>query len=90
MFLHPSQRGDLVEQAQVGQAVAQVEEALDTNPVIDGHAHHKALPASLRDTIERSEPELGLALIERQNDNDRTYRVAYGELTAPIIKAIQE
>jgi trimeric autotransporter adhesin len=50
----------------------------------------QALPASLRDTIERSEPEHGLALIERQNDNDRTYRVSYGELTAPIIKAIQE
>ncbi len=29
-------------------------------------------------------------LIERQNDKDRTYRVAYGELFAPIVKALQE
>jgi hypothetical protein len=50
----------------------------------------QALPASLHDTVERSEPEHGLALIERQNDNDRTYRVSYGELTAPIVKAIQQ
>ena len=49
-----------------------------------------ALPASLHDTIERSEPEHGLALIERQNDQDRTYRVSYGELLAPIVKAIQQ
>ena len=38
----------------------------------------------------RSEPEHGLALIERQNDKDRTYRVSYGELTAPMVKAIQQ
>ena len=50
----------------------------------------QALPASLHDTIERSEPEHGLALIERQSDKDRTYRVSYGELFAPIIKAIQQ
>ena len=50
----------------------------------------QALPASLHDTIERSEPEHGLALIERQNDKDRTYRVSYGELFAPIVKSIQE
>jgi len=50
----------------------------------------QALPASLHDTIQRSEPEHGLALIERQNDNDRTYRVSYGELFAPIVKAIQQ
>ena len=31
-----------------------------------------------------------MALIERQNDAKRTYRVAYGELTAPLVKAIQE
>jgi len=48
------------------------------------------LPASLHDTIEKSEPEHGLALIERQNDTDRTYRVPYGELLAPMVKAIQE
>jgi trimeric autotransporter adhesin len=50
----------------------------------------QALPARLHHTIERSEPEHGLALIERQNDNDRTYRVSYGELTAPIVKSIQQ
>jgi hypothetical protein len=49
-----------------------------------------ALPASLHDTIEKSKPEHGLALIERQNDKDRTYRVTYGELLAPIVKSIQE
>jgi hypothetical protein len=50
----------------------------------------QALPVSLHDIIERSEPEHGLALIERQNDKDRTYRVSYGELFAPIVKAIQQ
>jgi len=50
----------------------------------------QALPAPLHDTVERSEPEHGLALIERQNDQDRTYRVSYGELTAPMVKAIQQ
>src|SRR6516225_5603629 len=50
----------------------------------------QALPTSLHDTIEKSEPEHGLALIERQNDKDRTYRVSYGELTAPMVKAIQQ
>jgi hypothetical protein len=50
----------------------------------------QALPARLRDTIERSEPEHGLALIERQNDQDRTYRASYGELFAPIVKSIQQ
>ena len=50
----------------------------------------EALPAALYDRIEKSEPEHGLALIERQNDKDRTYRVSYGELFAPIVKAIQQ
>jgi trimeric autotransporter adhesin len=50
----------------------------------------QALPASLHDTIQRSEPEHRLALIERQNDEDRTYRVSYGELFAPIVKSIQQ
>ena len=40
--------------------------------------------------IERSEPEHGLALIERQNDEDHTYRISYGELFAPIVKALQQ
>jgi hypothetical protein len=50
----------------------------------------QALPVSLHDTVETSKPEHGLALIERGNDKDRTYRVAYGELIAPMVKAIQE
>ena len=29
-------------------------------------------------------------MIERQNDKDRTYRISYGELLAPIVKSIQE
>ena len=50
----------------------------------------QALPASLHETIEQPEPKRALVLIERQNDEDRTYRVAYGELLAPIVKSIQE
>jgi hypothetical protein len=50
----------------------------------------QALPPSLHETIERLEPEHGLALIERQNDKDRTYRVSYDELFAPLVKAIQQ
>jgi trimeric autotransporter adhesin len=50
----------------------------------------QALPASLHDTVEKSVPEHGLAMVERGNDKDRTYRMAYGELTAPMVKAIQE
>jgi trimeric autotransporter adhesin len=50
----------------------------------------QALPARLQDKVEHAKPEHGVALIERQNDAARTYRVAYGELTAPMVKAIQE
>jgi trimeric autotransporter adhesin len=50
----------------------------------------QALPAKLHDMVEKSQPDHGLALIERQNDQARTYRVAYGELTAPMVKAIQQ
>jgi hypothetical protein len=50
----------------------------------------QALPKKLRDTVEAAKPEHGVALIERQNDAARTYRVAYGELIAPIVRAIQE
>ena len=34
----------------------------------------QALPASLHETIEQSEPKHELVLIERQNDEGRTYR----------------
>jgi len=50
----------------------------------------KALPKPLQNIVETSNPEHGLALIERENNDARTYRVSYGELTAPIIKALQE
>jgi hypothetical protein len=50
----------------------------------------QALLASLQETSEKSEPEQGMALIERQNDEDRTYRISYDELLAPIVKSIQE
>jgi len=50
----------------------------------------KALPEHLQNIVESPKPEHGLALIERENNKDRTYRVGYGELTAPIVKAIQE
>ena len=38
VLLHPLQGGDLVEQAAVGVSVAQIEEALGADPVVDGHA----------------------------------------------------
>lgn len=50
----------------------------------------RALPADLQNVVETAAPQHGLALLERENDPDRTYRVSYGELTAPMIKAIQE
>jgi hypothetical protein len=49
----------------------------------------QALPVSLH-AVERSEPEHDLALIERQDDEDHTYRLSYGELFAPIVKAVQQ
>jgi hypothetical protein len=50
----------------------------------------QALPARLRDRVQKAKPEHGLALIERQNDKARTYRLAYGEMTASLVSAIQE
>ena len=50
----------------------------------------QALPKELRATVETAQPEHGVALIERQNDAARTYRIAYGELIAPLVKAVQE
>jgi hypothetical protein len=37
VLLHPFERGDLIEEAQVSDAIAQVEEAFGAHPVIDGH-----------------------------------------------------
>jgi len=50
----------------------------------------QALPTALQNTVETAEPEHGLALLMRENNQERTYRVSYGELYAPIVKAIQE
>jgi hypothetical protein len=50
----------------------------------------EALPTPLKNTVETAQPEHGLALLMRQNDKDRTYRLGYGELIAPIVKAIQQ
>ena len=50
----------------------------------------QALPEKLHAAVETAKSEHGVALIERQNDRARTYRVAYGELIAPMVKAIQE
>jgi hypothetical protein len=47
-----------------------------------------ALPADLKGYV--APGEHGLALIERDNNKEGTYHMAYGELTAPIVKAIQD
>src|SRR5437764_15077988 len=38
VLLHPGERGDLVEQAEVGNAVTQVEEAISSETIVDGDA----------------------------------------------------
>ncbi len=48
----------------------------------------KALPERLHSLVQKNSG--GLALIAREENKDRTYHMAYGELTAPIVKAIQE
>jgi hypothetical protein len=47
----------------------------------------QALPASLRGLADKPD---GMALLTHDSDEDHTYRVNYGELTAPMIKAIQD
>ncbi|AZI37873.1 hypothetical protein NT2_16_00020 [Caenibius tardaugens NBRC 16725] len=49
-----------------------------------------ALPASLQRKVEESAPGKELALLNRQADERRTYRLSYGELTAPLVKAVQQ
>src|SRR5437899_5229729 len=39
VLLHPLEGSDLVEQGAVGVSLAQIEEAVDTDTIIDGHAH---------------------------------------------------
>jgi prepilin-type N-terminal cleavage/methylation domain-containing protein len=48
----------------------------------------QALPEPLRTLAEKNTG--GLALILRENNRERTYRVSYGELIAPMVKAIQQ
>jgi hypothetical protein len=50
----------------------------------------QALPKSLQDLVENSEPGHALALIERGRDKDHTYSMGYGDLFSPIVKSIQQ
>src|SRR5262249_39095233 len=40
--------------------------------------------------VETKEPEHGVALVGRENNQERTYRASYDELIAPMVKALQE
>ncbi|HEY5209892.1 MAG TPA: tail fiber domain-containing protein [Stellaceae bacterium] len=48
----------------------------------------RALPRPLRDRI-HSDGQ-GLALVEREADAERTFRMNYSELIAPLVRAVQE
>lgn len=50
----------------------------------------QALPKKLQSVIETSKPGQGLALLQRDNDAKRTYRLTYSELLASIVKSVQE
>ena len=50
VVLYPPQRSELVEQAEVGDAVAEEQEALRGQPVVDGHADH-AVPGERRAVV---------------------------------------
>lgn len=50
----------------------------------------QALPKSLQDMIETSQPAHGLALIVRDHDKDRTYNMGYSELLSPLVKSVQQ
>jgi trimeric autotransporter adhesin len=49
----------------------------------------QALPPAMQEMVETGKPS-GLALLLRENDADRTYRISYGELYASLVKSIQE
>jgi hypothetical protein len=49
----------------------------------------EAQPAALHDKINKSKPQHGLKLIERQHGKDLSYRVSYYQLFAPIGESIQ-
>jgi hypothetical protein len=48
----------------------------------------RALPRSLGERVEEGDADL--ALVERESDADRTYRMNYSELLAPMVRAIQQ
>lgn len=51
----------------------------------------QALPPALQAKIENAkDATTGVALVERGNDKDHTYRAGYAELISPIVKAIKE
>jgi hypothetical protein len=50
---HPFQRGDLVEQAEVGHPVVEEQESVDAQPVVDGDQHH-AVPCEGRAVVARN------------------------------------
>lgn len=45
------------------------------------------LPKDMKPLVAKED---GLALVNHDNDKDQTYHMAYGELTAPMVKAVQE
>jgi hypothetical protein len=55
VLLHPPQGRELVEQAEVGDAVAQEQETLRGQPVVDGHADH-AVPGERRAVVRADRP----------------------------------
>ncbi|HXE17650.1 MAG TPA: tail fiber domain-containing protein [Stellaceae bacterium] len=48
----------------------------------------RALPRPVGERI--ADGDRGFALVERDNDGDGTYRLNYGELIAPLVRAVQE
>ena len=48
----------------------------------------RALPRPIGDRI--ADGDRGFALVERDSDGDGTYRLNYGELIAPLVRAVQE
>jgi hypothetical protein len=49
-----------------------------------------ALPPTLRDMVEKSEPEHGLSLIVRERNDEGTYHMTYDDLISPLVKSVQQ
>jgi hypothetical protein len=49
-----------------------------------------ALPPTLRDMVEKSEPEHGLSLIVREHNDEGTYHMTYEDLISPLVKSVQQ